>query len=58
MNLIYEEVYKRLESILSELEFKNVSLDEFLSLYEEGISFYKYCNKFLDDVKLKISKFN
>ena len=38
MNLTYEEAYKRLESILSELESKNASLDESLSLYEEGIS--------------------
>ena len=51
MNLTYEEAYKRLESILSELESKNASLDESLSLYEEGI-------KLLDDAKLKISKFN
>lgn len=58
MNLTYEEAYKRLESILSELESKNASLDESLSLYEEGISLYKYCNKLLDDAKLKISKFN
>ena len=28
MNLTYEEAYKRLESILSELESKNASLDE------------------------------
>ena len=51
MNLTYEEAYKRLESILSELESKNASLDESLSLY-------KHCNKLLDDAKLKISKFN
>ena len=58
MNLTFEEAYKRLESILSELESKNASLDESLSLYEEGISLYKHCNKLLDDAKLKISKFN
>lgn len=37
MNLTYEEAYNKLESILERLESKNTSLDESLSLYEEGI---------------------
>lgn len=58
MNFTYEEAYKKLEVILEKLESKNTSLDESLSLYEEGISFYKHCNKLLEDAQLKISKFN
>ena len=52
------ETYKKLENILEKLESKGASLDESLSLYEEGISLYKYCNKLLEDAQLKISKFN
>ena len=40
------------------LESKNTSLDESLSLYEEGIKLFKHCNKLLEDAELKISKFN
>ncbi|MGL4914266.1 MAG: exodeoxyribonuclease VII small subunit [Romboutsia sp.] len=58
MNLTYEEAYKKLEIILEKLESKSASLDESLSLYEEGISLYKHCNKLLESAQLKISKFN
>ena len=58
MNLTYEEAYNKLESILERLESKNTSLDESLSLYEEGIKLYKYCNKLLENAELKISKFS
>lgn len=57
MNLTYEEAYKNLEEILEKLESKSASLDESLSLYEEGIRLYKYCNKLLENAQLKISKF-
>ena len=40
MNLTYEEAYNKLESILETLESKSTSLDESLSLYEEGIKLY------------------
>lgn len=58
MNLTYEQAYNKLEDILEKLESKGTSLDESLSLYEEGISLYKHCNKLLADAQLKISKFS
>lgn len=58
MKLTYEEAFEKLEEILINLESKNTSLDESLSLYEEGIKLFKYCNKLLEDAELKISKFN
>ncbi len=36
MDLTYEQAYKKLENILEKLESKGASLDESLSLYEEG----------------------
>ena len=47
-----------MNKLIKKLESKGASLDESLSLYEEGISLYKYCNKLLEDAQLKISKFN
>lgn len=58
MNLTYEEAYNKLESILERLESKSTSLDESLSLYEDGIKLYKHCNKLLESAELKISKFS
>ena len=58
MNLSYEEAYKNLEDILLKLESGNTSLDESLSLYEEGIKLYRHCNKLLEEATLKINKFN
>ena len=58
MNLTYEEAYSKLEIILEKLESKSTSLDESLSLYEEGIKLYKYCNKLIENAELKISKFS
>ena len=43
---------------MERLESKNTSLDESLSLYEEGIKLYKHCNKLLENAELKISKFS
>ena len=58
MNLTYEQAYNKLEDILEKLESKSTSLDESLSLYEEGINLYKHCNKLLEDAQLKITKFS
>ncbi len=58
MNLSYEEAYKNLEDILLKLESGNTSLDESLSLYEEGIRLYRHCNKLLEEATLKINKFD
>ena len=58
MNLTYEEAYSKLEIILEKLESKSTSIDESLSLYEEGIKLYKHCNKLIENAELKISKFS
>ena len=58
MNLTYEEAYSKLEIILEKLESKSASLDESLSLYEEGIKLYKHCNKLIENAQLNISKFS
>ena len=58
MNLTYEQAYNKLEDILEKLESKSTSLDESLSLYEEGINLYKHCNKLLESAQLKITKFS
>jgi exodeoxyribonuclease VII small subunit len=52
----FESSLKRLEEIAETLEQGEVSLDEALDLYEEGIELSKFCSRKLRDVELKLKK--
>lgn len=53
-DLSFEDAMKRLEEIANKLENGQVSLDESLSLYEEGIALIRFCNDKLDKAEQKI----
>ena len=50
----FEEAIDRLGSIVSKLETGSASLDESLSLFEEGVSLIKLCNEKLDLAEQKV----
>lgn len=50
----FEEQITELEKIVNKLEGGNVSLDESLSLFEEGIKLTKSCQKLLDNAEKKV----
>ena len=50
----FEEALKRLEKIVDDLEDGNLSLDEALEKYEEGIRLSKSCAKKLEAAKKKV----
>jgi len=50
----FEEGLKRLEKIVEELEGGNLSLDESLEKYEEGIRLSKACAKRLEVARKKV----
>ncbi len=52
----FEEALKRLEEIVSSLETGQLSLDESLSVFEEGIRLSRLCNKKLVETKQKVEK--
>ena len=52
-NISFEEAYTKLEQIAERLENSEVSLDESLALFEEGIKLSKYCNEVLEKAKHK-----
>jgi exodeoxyribonuclease VII small subunit len=52
----FEKSLKRLERIVQELEKGNLSLDEALKRYEEGIEFAKGCSKVLKEAKSRVEK--
>ena len=52
--LRFEEMMKKLEEIVSELESGDVPLEEALKKYEEGMKLIQSCRKKLDETKRKV----
>ena len=52
----FESNIERLEAIVSKMESGDLSLDEALSYYEEGIKLSKLCYARLSDAEKKIEK--
>lgn len=51
----FEENIKRLEEIVSNLEKGNISLENSIELFEEGIKLTKVCNDKLESIENKIN---
>ena len=53
-NLSYEEAFEKLQKIIQLLEDGNVSLDDSIKYYEQGILLKNYCEKKLQNAEMKI----
>lgn len=53
-NLSFEEAMLELESILSKLESGNLSLNDSLNEFSNGVELYKYCHELLNKVEGKV----
>ena len=51
----FEEAIKKLETIANELETGDLSLDDTITKFEEGIKLSNQCTKMLDEAEKKIS---
>lgn len=51
----FEKEIEKLETIVTELEKGDLSLDESVKKFEEGINISKECNKMLETAEKKIS---
>lgn len=51
----FEEAMKELEEIANELEKGNLTLDESVNRFEEGMKLSKKCSDFLDSAEKKIT---
>ena len=49
-----EQSFEKLDEILKSLEQPDISLDEALKIYNEGIKLVKNCNQQLDQVEKQI----
>ncbi len=50
----FEKAFQQLEKIVERLEGEELSLDESLRLFEEGITLSRFCHAKLTDVEKKI----
>ena len=53
-DLNYEDAFDRLQKITELLENGNVSLDDSIKYYEQGILLKNFCEKKLKDAEMKI----
>ena len=53
-DLSYEDAFERLQKITELLENGNVSLDDSIKYYEQGILLKNFCEKKLKDAEIKI----
>lgn len=54
----FEETLLKLEKASENLKRDNISLEEALKNYEEGIAYYKKCSEILDSAKQKIETYS
>ena len=54
MSESYESAYEKIENIIKDLEDEDISLEESIDKYEEGIKLYKYCNSILKEYEGKV----
>ena len=54
--LSFEQLYSKLEATIETLEGGNLSLDETLELYEQGMELAKQCTALLDNAELRIQE--
>jgi exodeoxyribonuclease VII small subunit len=52
----FEKQLKRLQEIADKLESQDLSIDETLKLFEEGMKLSKDCKKSLEEIEMKVQK--
>jgi exodeoxyribonuclease VII small subunit len=50
----FEDAFRKLESIVKKLENGNLSLEESLKAFEEGVRLSRFCSKKLDEAEKKV----
>lgn len=56
--LSFEEALKKLESIVEQLEDEDITLEDSVKLYEEGVKMSKFCTEILEKAELRIEQVN
>lgn len=51
----FENAIKNLEKIVEELETKDLTLEDAVKKFEEGVKLSKFCSKILDETEKKVT---
>ncbi|MHC1610398.1 MAG: exodeoxyribonuclease VII small subunit [Candidatus Methanospirareceae archaeon] len=54
--ITFEDAMKRLEEIVEALGEGNLSLEDSMKIFQEGMELCKICNKKLDEAEYKVEK--
>ena len=54
--ITFEEALSKLENLVRELEAGKIKLDDAVASYEQAVTLKNFCEKKLNDAKLKIEK--
>lgn len=57
-NPTFEEILQKLEEASNNLKKDNITLNNALKNYEEGIAYYKKCSEILNQAKQKIETYS
>jgi exodeoxyribonuclease VII small subunit len=55
-DLTFEDAYARLEEIVAQLESGDLTLDETVTLYEQGQQLAQHCGDLLDSAELRVQQ--
>lgn len=56
--LSFEDALTKLEKIVERLEKEDVTLEDSVKQFEEGVKLSKYCSKILEEAELRIEQVN
>jgi exodeoxyribonuclease VII small subunit len=54
--LTFEEAFERLEQAVEAMDGGDLSLDEAMGHFEEGMKLARYCERLLDDADLRVQQ--
>ena len=55
-SLSFEDSYDMLERLIQKLEEGDLTVDESIALYEEGMQLAAHCERQLDDAEIKVTQ--
>ena len=54
--LTFEEAFERLEQAVEAMDGGDLSLDEAMAHFEDGMKLARYCERLLDDAELRVQQ--
>ncbi len=57
-DITLEELFGRIEGLIEELEYKDISIEDAFEKYESGMKLLSQCNERLDTIEKKVLSVN